>query len=339
MKYGLLVVLTAILAAGCSGDSAASEDVAARVDGTDIQVAELEKMFQSRVAGGEQPPSAEEAQEAKLQLLNQMINDKILLDLAAKSSLTATDSEVDVKFNEYKSQFTEEKFQEQLKQQKMSVDELKAEIRKGLTIEKLVNKEITSKITVSDSEIQSFYAKNKEQYNLPESFHIAHILVTPVPDPEVRNGKNDDAKTEADARAKASRLLRDVQGGMDFATVARDYSEDPTTSAVGGDLNFQPVEALSNIGPELARTVQSLRVGETARSVVGTRFGFHIVKLLEKDPGGQKDLTDPRVQSQVRQLLFGRKDQILKAAFSETARNRAKVSNFFAERILTGAGK
>jgi peptidyl-prolyl cis-trans isomerase SurA len=323
----------------CSSASTASADVVARVNGKDITTAELEKQFQNRTAQ-EQPPSPEEAQDLKLQLLNQMINDNILLEMAGKAGLTASDAEVDVKFNEYKAQGTQEQFEQALKQQKMSVDELKAEMRKSITIDKLVNKEITSKISVSEAEIKTFFEKNKESFNLPEQFHIAHILVTPDVVPELNNNKKDDAKTPEEARQKAAKLLHDIQGGADFATTARDYSEDPSSAPAGGDLNFQPLDAIANNGdPRLAQAVQRMKVGETFPQIVETRFGFHIVKLLEKDPGGQKDLSDPRVQAQIRQVIFNRKDQLLKAAFSEDARNGAKVTNYLAKRVMENAGK
>ena len=339
-----ILLLSALLAnffftASCSSNTSAQDDVVARVNGKDIRTAELEKLFQNRLNSAEQRPSADEAQEAKLQLLNQMINDQILLEMASSGGLSATDAEVDVKFNEFKSQYTEEKFQELLKDQKMTVDEIRAELRRSITIDKLINKEITSKISVSEAEIKNFYDKNKESFNLPESYHISHILVTPVADPELHNGKNDDAKSADEARTKASRLLREVQSGQDFSTIARDYSEDPSSAAAGGDLNFQPLQAIENIDPRLAQAVQRMKTGETFPQVIETRFGFHILKLLEKDAGGQKDLSDPRVQAQVRQVIFNRKDQTLKAAFSEIARNKATVSNFLAERILGSAGK
>ena len=82
-----------------------------------------------------------------------------------------------------------------------------------------------------------------------------------------------------------------------------------------------------------------MRAGETFPQVIETRYGFHIVKLLEKDAGGQKDLSDPRVQANVRQAIFNRKDQTLKNAFSEAARNKATVVNYLAQRILDTAGK
>jgi peptidyl-prolyl cis-trans isomerase SurA len=341
MKYvSLLTLVLALLGiSSCSSPSKASADVVARVNGKDITSAQLEKQFQNRLNGAEQPPSPEEAEDLKLQVLNQMINDQILLEQASAASLNATDAEVDVKFNEFKNQYTEDKFKDLLKEQKMSTDDIRNELRKSITIDKLVNKEITSKISVTDAEIKNFYDKNKESFNLPESFHIAHILVTPVADPELHNAKNDDAKSPEEARQKAARLLKEIQGGADFATTAKEYSEDPSSGPNGGDLNFQPLMAIENIDPRLAQTVQKMRVGETFPQVVETRFGFHIVKLLEKDAGGQKDLSDPRVQAQVRQVIFNRKDQTLKNAFSEAARNKATIANYLAERILETAGK
>src|SRR5499427_5062602 len=212
MKALILSVLLAglLITASCGPDSSASANVVARVNGKDITATQLDKQVQVQLNGNEQPASAEELQDLKLQVLNRMINDQILLEHAGTANLSASDAEVDVKFNEFKSQYTEEKFQDLLKQQKMSVDDIRGELRKQITVDKLVNKEITSKISVTDAEIKAYFEKNKESFNLPESFHIAHILVTPVADPELRNGKNDDAKTPDEANQKAARLLKEV---------------------------------------------------------------------------------------------------------------------------------
>ena len=334
---GLLAAL--LLTASCGSDTSASANVVARVNGKDITATQLDKQVQLQLNGSEAPQSSEEMQDLKLQVLSRMINDQTLLEHAATGNLSASDAEVDVKFNEFKSQYTEEKFQEFLKEQKLAVEDIRNEIRKSITIDKLVNKEITSKISVTDAEIKDFYEKNKESFNLPESYHIAHILVTPVPEPDLRNGNNDDAKTPDEARQKAARLLREVQSGRDFGVVARESSEDPSSGPAGGDLNFQPLQAIENIDPRLAQATQRMRVGETFPQVIETRFGYHILKLIEKDAGGQKDLSDPRIQANVRQMIFNRKDQLLKNAFSETARNKSTVTNYLAQRILDSAGK
>jgi peptidyl-prolyl cis-trans isomerase SurA len=341
MKPLFVCVLLAglLVTASCGSDSSASANVVARVNGKDITATQLDKQVQVQLNGQEQPPSPEELQDLKLQVLNRMINDQILLEHAGTANLSASDAEVDVKFNEFKSQYSEEKFKDVLKEQKVTVDDIRSEMRKSITIDKLVNKEITSKISVTDAEIKEYYEKNKQSFNLPESYHIAHILVTPIADPDLKNGKNDDAKTPDEARQKAARLLKDIQSGRDFAVVAKESSEDPSSGPAGGDLNYQPLQAIENIDPRLAQAVQKIRVGETFPQVIETRFGFHILKLMEKDAGGQKDLSDPRVQANVRQMIFNRKDQLLKNAFSEAAKNKATVTNYLAQRILDGAGK
>jgi peptidyl-prolyl cis-trans isomerase SurA len=341
MKPFFLMVLLAglLITASCGSDSSASADVVARVNGKDITAAQLDKQIQVQLQGAEQPPSPEELQDLKLQVLSRMVNDQILLEQAAAATLSASDAEVDLKYTQFKSQYSEEELQELLKKQKVTADDIRAELRKSITIDKLVNKEITSKISVSEAEIKAFYEKNKEGFNLPESYHIAHILVTPVADPELQNAKKNDAKTPEEARQKALQLLKEVQSGRDFATVAKESSEDPSSSPAGGDLQFQPLQAIENIDPRLSQAVQKMRDGETFPQVLETRFGYHILKLVGKDAGGQKDLSDPRVQENVRQQIFQRKDQVLKNAFSEAARNKATVVNYLAQRILDSGGK
>jgi len=339
MKRAIVYVLLLGLGlmAGCKTGTKATAELAASVNGKDITTAELEKEFIARTVGSN-PPAPEEVHDAKMQLLEQMINDEILVQLAAKEGLTASDAEVALKFNEFKSQYTDDVFQEQLKKQQLTVDDIKKQLRMTQSIAKLVNKEITSKISVTEAEITDYYNKNKENFNPPPSYHLLHILVTPAPENEVRNLKNDDAKNPADAAAKAARLLHDIQSGQDFGVVARDYSEDSNSAPAGGDIQFQSLENLGNIDSKLAEIVKNMKVGETS-PVVPSRFGYHIVKLVEKDPGGQKDLSDTRVKAQIHQMISNRKDQTLKNAFSEIARNNAKITNYLAERVLASAGK
>jgi len=341
VKPATLLVLLAglcLLIAGCSSNTTVSDDIVASVNGKQITTADLEKAYQGRINGAQQLPTPEEAQALKFQLLTQMINDEILLQMASANGLTATDAEVETKFTDLKSQYTEEKFQGMLKDQKMTADDIKAEMRKGLTVEKLITKEITQRITVSDAEIKDLFEKNRASFNLPEGYHLQHILVTPVQEQQITNGKRDDAKSPADAKTKAEKLFRDIQGGQDFGLVARDWSEDSDTAPNGGDLGFQPIAKLEEIDPKVSQAVQRLKIGESS-PLLETKYGYHILKLLERDSGGQKDLTSPQVEAQIRQVIFNRKEEMLRAAFSETARNKAKIENYLAERLLDSVGK
>ena len=341
MKSGLPIILAASVAflfSACSGVSTPSADVVARVNGVDLTVDDLDKRLVASLVGVEPAPEEEALEELRLQLLTEMIGNEILLQMAAADTLTATDAEIDVEYNNFKNQYSLERFEEVLSQQQMSTDDLRDQLRMSLTIDKLLNKEITSKISVADADIAEFFETNRTSFDLPESFHFAHILVTAVAEQGITNLEGDDATTEEEALDKATRLLRDIQGGQDFGTVARQYSEDPSTAPAGGDLNFQPIESIAALDPVLAEAILEMREGETYPQILPTRFGFHLLKLFEIDEGGQKELSEPQVEAQIRQILFDQQDQILRTAYYETIRNAARIENLLAQRILDQAG-
>ncbi len=319
-------------------------DVVATVNGKKILRSKLDQYYNEQTAGSPQPLSKEQADSLRLNLLHEMIENEILDQRADKLGLLTTDEEVDAKINELKVPYTEEGFQQFLKKQNRTLDDLKSEIRENLTLEKLWNKEITSKITVTDKDIEDYFNAHKSEYNVVEpQYHLAQILITAQPNAQVHNLKNDKAQNEADARKKAQMIMNRIASGEDFATIAMNYSEDPGTSANGGDMGFVPESALKSADdPTAAQTVLKLKPGEVAPPIVVVNprtkqlQGIRILKLIAKEPAGQHDLSDPRVQQQIRQQLRNRREQLLRVAYVEVARNEAKVENFLAEEILKG---
>ncbi len=209
------------------------------------------------------------------------------------------------------------------------------EVRRNIIITKLLNKEIVSKIKVTDADIAAYYEHNEANFNVPETeYHLAQIQVTPTADPEVRNLKNDDAKTPAAAERKIQALYARLRAGEDFATVAQEYSEDPRTASGGGDMGFVPASAL-NSSPPLRQAVASLQPNQFT-GIIHLSSGYHIIKLLGKEDAGKHTLSELRVQNAIRQTLRNEREQLLKAAYIETLRNRAKVVNYLAEQIVKG---
>ncbi len=323
---------------GCQSGPKISPDTAAVVNQTTIKNSDVEKIYQNRLKQSAQPLSPEEILTLRLTILSQLISDEMLMQRAAIDKLTASDEEVNVRFNDFKKDFTEEKFQQFLKDQGVTVDEIKKEIRKSATIEKLYNKEITSKISVTEAEINEYFARNKGNYNLPESWHVQHILVTPFADSQINNAKGDDAKTDEAARQKVISLLKQLQSGMDFAILARDYSEDSSSAQAGGDLRLLSAQQLEAIDPKFRQAVQSLKVGETFQGPVTTKYGYHLVKLTEKEAGGQRELSDPKVQADIRQIIFNRKEALLKNAYLDVVRNETNIKNLMAQKVLSDLG-
>jgi peptidyl-prolyl cis-trans isomerase SurA len=345
-RRALAICLSALLAAALGGCSSkeSSGDVMAKVNGKKILRADVEKYYHNQTSQVPQQPSAEEATSLHLAILKQLIDDEIMLQKAEKLGLLATDEEVDGKLNELKAPYTQEEFAKRLKERGLTVDDLKREFRRNITIEKVINKEITSKITISDADISNYYNTHKADFNLVEPrYHLAQIVVTTVPNPESGALKNK-ALNEADARKKIQMIENRLDSGEDFATVAMNYSEDASTAGNGGDMGFIPESAIKS-DPTAREIVSKLKAGQTSgvipvmdpasRQVVG----FRIVKLLAREPAGQRELNDPRVQQSIREQLRGRREQLLKAAYYEVVRDEARIENYYAEQVLKNAGK
>ena len=196
-----LFALSMLVLAGCK--HATPDNVAATVNGQPITFAALDKQYQSQFMSSTERPSDDQMMIQKLEVLRTLVDNEIMLQRAEKLGLMATDNDVESKFAEIKAPFTQEEFQRQLASRKMSVEDMKAQLKRDLSVQKLFNKEITSHIAISDRDMSDFYNSNKSSFNFPEpQVHLAQILVTPNPDPNVRNLKGDKALNEEQARRK-----------------------------------------------------------------------------------------------------------------------------------------
>jgi len=334
------MLLAGMLAVSCKhADVAPGPDVWAVVNGKDITRQEVEKYYHNRVNPEAPSPSQEESLSLKLSILDELINNEILLERANKQGLVASDAEVEDKFTEEKSPYTEDEFQKKLKDANLTVDDLKSDLRRQLTIQKLVNREIVAKISITDQDVKDFYDKNRAQFNVVEpQYHIAQIVVTPRPDPTVRNRKNDKATNDADATRKVQVLEQKLNSGADFFQLAMDYSED-STSSTGGDLGFQSESSFNRSDPALKKMVLSLHPGEVTRPIPVRAGGYVILKLIAKEAAGQRELSDPQVQNSIRETLRNRKEQLLRVAYLSAARDESHVVNYLARQVLESAGK
>ena len=325
---------------GCAGKQDGA-DVMASVNGRKITRTEVQKYYDNTTADSPQKPSLEQADTLRLNILRELVDNEILMQRAEKLGLLATDEEVNTKLAEIKAPYTQEEFDNRLKGRQLTLDDFKRDLRRSLTIDKVLNKEVTSKINISDDDITNYYNQHKAEFSLIEpQYHLAQILVTTQPNPQVKNMK---AQNEADARKKIQMIDNRLDSGEDFATVAMSYSEQPETAQNGGDLGFVPESSLK--GDKAAyEAIGKLKPGQytvvlpvfdpNSRQL----FGFRIVKLISREVSGQRELKDPRVQQAIREQLRDRREQLLKAAYYESIRDKATVENYFAEDILKQAG-
>jgi peptidyl-prolyl cis-trans isomerase SurA len=334
------MVLLSVFVAGCKRSY--GPDVVATVNGQPIQRAEVEKYYRDNLGNNKEQPTKEQAEATRLGILHQMIDEEILQQEAKKMNLVASDEEVDAKLAEYKAPYTQEEFDRRLQAANLSLDDLRTQIRRNLTSEKLMNKEVNSRINITDADVSNFYNANKAQFNFIEpKYNLADIIVTSQPTPmrQGANLQNSKAGSDAEARRKIDMIYGRLEKGEDFGTLAMNLSEDPNDANNGGNMGFVAESSLRN-DPTAFAAISKLRPGQMTEVVPmmdprsKSPMGYAIYKLLEKEPAGQRELNDPRVQQEIRQQLRDGRSQLLGAAYHEMMRDQAHVENHLAEQIF-----
>lgn len=316
---------------------AVSADAWATVDGREIKRDDVEKAYR-RTAQLDPVPSDEEALGAKLGILNDLIVQDVLLAKARELKIELPDSEVDTAYAENRKNIPEERFQQELTKRNLSSADMREGLRRDLLTQKVLEREVISKITVAEEDITAFFNANRAQFNRPEdAYRIAQIVVTPARDQEIANRTGDDATTPQQAAGKAQMLMERLKQGAPFGELAADFSEDPQTAPRGGDLGFVPLSALQRVPPQLRDAVLKSAPGTV--STVSLGGGHTIVLVIAKETAGQRDLTMPEVKEGITQTLRDRKGQLLRAAYLSSIRNDVKVTNYLARRLVEAQGK
>jgi peptidyl-prolyl cis-trans isomerase SurA len=341
-----LLPIALLAIAGCNRTHSA--DVVATVNGHAIMRADMDRMYQQQLGQAQnQPTSPEEADLLKLSSVRELIDEEIVEQTAAKMNLAATPEEVDAKIAEMKAPFpTEEQFEAQLKASNRTLDIVKRDVRRSLTIGKLINKEINSKVTVTDADVANYYNLHKAEFDLVEpQYHLAEIRVTDVPSAQPGNLQGSKATTDADAKKKIQALKNRLDSGEDFGALAMNFSENPETAPNGGDMGFVPESQLKAALPSVYAAITKLKAGQVTDIMplpdaqTKKAAGYVIYKLLSLEPAGQRELNDPRVQQAIREQLRAARSQLIKNAYFEILRDQAKVENFYAEEIFKNNAK
>jgi hypothetical protein len=340
-----VVACGALLAVACSSSSESpSNTVAATVNGKKIMLQEVERLINQQAQGKQAQLSPLELAQARLQVLNSMVQREVLFQRAEQQKLLPSEDELTTTINEQKAKtgMTAEEFDRQLKEQNLTMEALREEAKKDLAIKKLQDK-YAGKITISDREVEDYYNANKQQFVNARGVALAMIAVDPAD-----NGlKNDDAKNDTDAKVKIDNIYQQLKGGADFASVARAKSEDQSL-ARGGDIGFASEEELKTTGfpPDVISQLfgSTMQAGSFTNPV---KFGspqfpggrWYIFKLQEKRLQTENlTLESQGVRQQITVALTNQRKEILNAALLEVALTEAKIVNNLASNMLNNPG-
>jgi peptidyl-prolyl cis-trans isomerase D len=165
---------------------------------------------------------------------------------------------------------------------------------------------------VSQQEIQQYFNSHKDDYQVPEQARSRHILIKVAP--------GADAKTDAAAKAKAEGILKQIQGGANFAELAKQNSDDPGSKDKGGELGFAKRGAMV---PEFDNAIFTQKIGET-KIVRSKQFGYHIIEVEERQTARPRPLSEvePAIQATLsHQKLAAAEESYAQALTSEAIKN------------------
>lgn len=343
-KVSILLALAGLIAVfgiACSSSSNSPEStVAATVNGKKIMLQEVERIIHQQSEGKESQLSAHDLAQARLQVLEQMIQREVLYQRAEQEKLLPTEDEITNIINKRKQDqgLTDEEFTRRLKLQNVTNEALREEAKKDLAVQKLQDK-YAGKITISDREVEDFYTANKPRFVNQRGVRLAVIIVDPADNSA--QGITNDAKGDAEAKAKIDSIAQDLKGGADFATVGRAKSEDSQSLLQGGDIGSFSEEGMRQAGfPKdlVDQFMGPMAVGGiTEPKLLNNKW--YIFKLQEKRLQTENlTLESPNVRQQITVELTEQRKKILDASLLEVAMTEAKIVNNLATDILNNPG-
>jgi parvulin-like peptidyl-prolyl isomerase len=326
--------------AACSGGPTAGpiggdpNSVAARVNGKDIKFEEVEKALKSQGQGEEANFSPLELASARLTVLQQLIQTEVMYQKAEKEQTIPSDDDVAAEANKRKtaSGFSAEEFEKQMAAAGETEQSWKLNLKKELALQKLQEK-ISGRVDApKDQEIEAFYNGNKEQFKNKRGAELGAIVIDPS-----NSGQGDTTINQETANIKAKEIGQRALSGADFATLAREASEDLQTRSNGGDWRYFSEDEMKQTFPQGVTEYIMTRMqnGQILPQAIPLEGRILIIKLQRKQETDE-DLTleSPGVRQRVTELLINGRKSLLWQSYAAIAINEAKVENFLAKNVV-----
>ena len=274
----------------------------------------------------------------KLNLLNDLIVQDILLAKAAALKLAVADSEIDTAFANARKNITDEAFQQELTRRGLTSADMREELRRELLAQKVIDQELGPKLAVTDKEVTAFFDANRAQFNLAEdAYHLGANRGDPGPRPPTDQQHRRRCRDTAGGGGQSPDADGAPEGRHLFQELAMGYSEDPDSASRGGDLGFVPVSRLKQAPPPMRDAVLNKKPGTVTVASIG---GAHsILLVVAHESAGQRDLSMPAVRERITEMLRGRREQLLRTAYLTAARGDANVVNYLARRLVEPKGE
>jgi parvulin-like peptidyl-prolyl isomerase len=331
-----LALVVSSCSSGTSSGASGSDEVAAVVNGTKILLKDVDRVIAQQSRDQENQLSQLQQAAYRLQALETLINQEVLFQRAQKDNIAPTDDEIGQYIQRYKQDngFTEEAFANELKRTNQTEEQFRDFVRKQLAIQKLYEKS-DAQLKVQDREVAEVYNTNPKQFSIQPGIAISDIIIDPR-----ENGMKFDAQGDAAAEQRVREIHTRLKNGSDFATNARQFSEDQSAMQ-SGDLGFLPQSRFSRL-PEmmglpaqLGEKLMSMKEGDITEPIKDSASRWHIFKLTAKQTETRdRTLDDPSVRKEISDAILAQRKQIVAAALQAKARDEAEIENYLAGKML-----
>ena len=337
-----VLMAAAVMIGACGGSSSSSSlsgnpdpsETAATVNGKVINMEEVERAVKQQAQGQESQFSQLELSGARLQVLQTLIEQEVMFQKAEKEGTLPTDEEVAAEYNKRRTAtgLSAEEFDAKMKEVGETEASARLSIKKGLAVQKL-NDRINGKIEPpKDNEISQFFNSNPEAFKNKRGAQLGAIVIDPRD-----NGQGDTTRNDIEAQTKAKEIGMRVLQGADFATVAREASEDADTRFKGGDWRYFTEEQMKQVFPAgfAEQVMTKMQPGQIFPQLIPFEGRFLIIKLQRKQEADEaRTLETPGVRQEITEYLLNARKQILAASYQTIAMNEAKIENFLAKKVV-----
>ena len=304
---------------------ASVDKVIATVNSTNITESLVQRRIDVRYKAtlarlAEQSPQLAAQQEKVLRqnVANDLVTEVLLDEQAKQANITVTEEELKAEMTKQLATqnppMTMEQYQKNVEAQGFDFQGMKGLLMQRMKYNKLLDAKFATTLTVTEADAKKYYDENPKQFQTPEQVRASHILIsTAATDPNA-----DPNQVKARAKQKAEELLKKVKEGADFATLAKENSSCPS-KAQGGDLGSFPRGQMVKPFEDAAF---ALKVGQVS-DVVETQFGYHIIKVTERQDPNQVPFEKNKAQI-VEQLSQQKRMEAIRK-YIESLKQGAKV--------------
>jgi len=305
----------------------------ARVNGVDIESKYIEfrlsQIMKLALKKAKRPLTVKEKNSIVKDLIEKEVVRELVNQQAEKENLKIDHELIEKELKLLRAGYaSEEEFNNALKSRNINLEEIKKSMQIDINARQLLNAEIKRKINISDNEVKKYYEDNKPRFQRPEAYHTRHILAAYFPPEALRNQTIEELKKNKEyftriAEEKIDKVIKELKKGANFVELAKNLSDDESSRENGGDLDFIYKGIFETSFDE---AVEKLNPGETSEKIK-TRFGFHVIQLIEKRPSEMAPFNE--MKSEIQKYLFLEEAKKNVSSYIEKLKQTADIKTFF----------